>query len=379
MSTPGRDRPLLPAPAAPVGGSDVSTPELGEMVNLHRFEAVAQELLATEVYQYVAGGAGDEHTLRANAERWADVQLAPRCLVDVGRIDTMVDLLGRTLAHPVLLAPTASHAMYHPGAELETLRGAAAAEALYVQSTSASTAVADVGAAARSPWWFQLYVQRDRGFTQELVRRAETAGAEALVLTVDTPVLGARDRDRRGRLPVATYPNLVGLPEPVPDDLPPHRRVYNARFDPTLSWPALEWLLSVSSRPVLVKGVLRPDVAAQAVRSGVAGVIVSNHGARNLDTVPATVDALPRVADAVAGQVPVLVDGGIRRGTDVAKALMLGAAAVLVGRPYVYALAAYGAEGVARVVDILRTELEMAMGLLGAPTLADLTPDLLWR
>ena len=351
---------------------------LADVVSVGSLEPLARDRLSEEAYDYVAGGAGDEHTLRWNVERWSALRLAPRCLVDVGTLDTSTTLLGAPLTHPVLLAPTAAHRLYCADGEHATLRGAAAAEALYVQSTMGSVGVEDVGAAAAGPWWFQLYAQRDRGHTRDLVARAAAAGASALVLTVDTPVLGARDRDRRGGLPPAAYPNLAGLPDAPPDDLPAHRRVYLPRLDPTLSWQTLDWLLSVADLPVLVKGVLRPDEAARAVDAGVAGVVVSNHGARNLDTVPATVDALPRVVQAVGGRVPVLVDGGIRRGTDVAKALMLGAQAVLVGRPYVWGLAAFGAAGVQHAVEILRTELEMAMGLLGAPTLADLTPDLLW-
>jgi 4-hydroxymandelate oxidase len=201
------------------------------------------------------------------------------------------------------------------------------------------------------------------------------------VLTVDLPVLGARDTDRRNNLglpPGIEYANLRGLAT-VPDALPVERRVYNPHLDPTVTWADLDWLRSFARVPVLVKGILRPDDAVRAVEHGVDGVVVSNHGARNLDTVPASADALPRVAEAVAGRVPLLVDGGIRRGTDVAKALMLGATAVLVGRPYVWGLTVAGADGVKLVVDLLRTELEMAMGLLGAPRLSDLTSDLIWR
>lgn len=352
-----------------------------DVVSLRELEPLARELLTAQAYTYVAGGSGDEHSLRWNTEAWAAIRLAPRFLVDVSAIDTSLTLLGHRLSCPVLLAPTAAHRLYHPGGELETVRGAALAEALYVQSTLATVGVGEVGAAATSPWWFQVYIQRDRGFTRDLVARAEAAGASALMLTVDLPVLGARDTDRRNSLglpPGVEYENLRGLAL-VPEELPPERRVYNPHLDPSVTWADLDWLLSVASVPVLVKGVLRPDEAVRAAEHGAAAVVVSNHGARNLDTVPPTAEVLPYVVDAVAGRVPVLVDGGIRRGTDVAKALILGASAVLVGRPYVWGLAVEGAAGVKRVVDLLRTELELAMGLLGAPTLADLTPDLLWR
>ena len=349
-------------------------------VNVSELEPLARARLTDHAYAYVAGGSGDEHTLRWNVDAWSRIRLAPRFLVDVGTIDTTLQLLGHDLAAPILLAPTAAHRLFHPEGELETVRGAAAAQTLYVQSTLATVGVSEVGAAATGPWWFQLYVQRDRGFTRDLLARAEDAGASALVLTVDLPVLGARDTDRRnsfGLPPGLVYENLVGL-DAVADELPPERRVYNPHLDPTVTWADLDWVRSVARVPLLIKGLLRPDDAGRAVDHGVDGVVVSNHGARNLDTVPATADALPRVVEAVGGRVPVLVDGGIRRGTDVAKALMLGATAVLVGRPYVRGLAVHGAAGVTLVVDLLRTELEMAMALLGAPTLADLTDDLIW-
>jgi isopentenyl diphosphate isomerase/L-lactate dehydrogenase-like FMN-dependent dehydrogenase len=346
-------------------------------VNVGDLEPLARDRLEPIAYDYLTGGAADELTVADNLAAWRRLRLAPRNLVDVSRLDTSTRLLGHDLAHPILLAPVAAHSLFHPDAEHETLRGAAAGEALTVLSTMSSTAVGELGAGASSPFWFQLYAQRDQAVTDSLVARAVAAGAAAVVLTVDTPTLGARDRDRRMGLPPSAYPNLTDLPE-EPDEAPPYRRVFHNRFSPALSWPKLRRLVDTATVPVLVKGVLRPDVAAQAAEAGVAGVVVSNHGGRNLDTVPATADALAGVVAAVHGRVPVLVDGGIRRGTDVAKALMLGADAVLVGRPYAWGLTVGGAEGVAFVLDTLRTELEMAMGLLGAPTLADLTPDLLW-
>jgi 4-hydroxymandelate oxidase len=355
--------------------------ETARPVNLHELQPLARERLTEQAYAYLTGGSGDEHSLRWNTEAWSRIRLAPRFLVDVSAIDSGLTLLGHHLAAPIMLAPTAAHALFHPEGELATVRGAAAAETLVIVSTLATVDVQEVGAAAAGPWWFQVYVQRDRGFTQDLARRAVDAGASALMLTVDLPVLGARDTDRRNSLglpPGIEYANLRGL-DLVADELPPERRVYNPHLDPSVTWDDLDWLASLVEVPVLVKGILRPDDARRAVDHGAAAVVVSNHGARNLDTVPPTAEALPRIVAEVGDEVPVLVDGGVRRGTDVAKALMLGATAVLVGRPYVWGLAVYGADGVKLVVDLLRTELEMAMGLLGAPTLADLTPDLVWR
>lgn len=353
-----------------------------DAVNVRDFLTPAREAMSEATWNYVEGGAGDEHTLGWNDEAWQRITLWPHVLNDVSRLDSSVELYGRRLAHPVLLAPTAAHRTYHPEAEAATMRGAAEAEALCVMSTLGSTSVDELGEVATGPWWFQLYVQPDRAFTARLVERAVDAGAEALVLTVDTPMLGARDRDRRlgghtvdGLQP----PNLAGLTVTPPASTGrPHQRVFNPHLDPTLTWAELRWLVDLSPVPVLVKGVLRPDDALRSVDHGAGGVLVSNHGARNLDTVPATADALPGVVAAVADQVPVLVDGGIRRGTDVVKALCLGACAVLVGRPAIWGLAAAGSEGVRDVVDLLRAELLMAMGLLGASSVRDLSPDLLF-
>ncbi len=356
--------------------------DVRELVSVPLFEAPAYAQLEPAIRNYVSGGAGDEHTLRRNDAAWSEISLAPRTLVDVSALDTSSSFLGLRLAHPILLAPTAQHRAYHPAGEAETIRGAQAADAAYVMSSLGASSLAELGeATGDDPWLFQLYVQRDRGFTREVVARAIEAGARGLVLTVDTPTLGARDRDKRnqlGRIDGYTYPILADAPKPS-DDAPPHRRVFNPLLAPDITWADLEWLVGVSSVPVLTKGHLRGDDAARAVDCGVAGVIVSNHGARNLDTVPATAQALPGVVAAVGGRVPVLVDGGIRRGTDVAKAIMLGASAVLVGRPIIWGLTVGGAAGVQQVIEILRTELEMAMALLGAPTLADLTADLVWR
>jgi 4-hydroxymandelate oxidase len=354
------------------------------VVSVGALEPLAEARLTERSWNYLSGGAADEVTLRWNQEAWRDLPLLPRALVDVSRIHTSVDLLGRRLAHPVLIAPTAAHRNYHPDAELATRRGASAADALAVMSNLGSTPIADVGGAAPGPWAFQLYVQSDRDFTAGLVQQAADAGAAAMVLTVDTPLLGARDRDRRAgghTVDGLQPPALEGAPVSVvtPDDARPHERIYNAHINPALTWETLEWLVDLSPVPVLAKGVVRPDDARRCVDSGASGVVVSNHGARNLDTCIATGEALPAVVRAVDSAIPVLVDGGIRRGTDIAKALILGADAVLVGRPVVWGLTVAGAAGVQWVIETLWSELAMAMGLLGAPSVADLTPDLLAR
>ena len=230
--------------------------------------------------------------------------------------------------------------------------------------------------------WFQLYVQTDRDFTRDLVQRVEAAGCRALCLTVDTPVLGARHRETRSQFTLPHGVERENLRRPAWNAGGTHRpaenEIYSGIVDPSMNWKDVEWLRSVAKIPILLKGVLAPDDAERAVGSGVDGIVVSNHGARNLDTVPATIEALPRIADRVGGQLTLLVDGGIRRGTDVLKALALGARAVLIGRPCLWGLGARGADGVTAVVRMLRTELEMAMALTGRPAIADIDRSVIW-
>ena len=357
-----------------------------EIVNLADHELHARQHLDDNAWAYFSGGAADEITLRANRSAWEALPLWPRVLRPLAGGHTRVTLLGRTLAHPILLAPVAFQRLAHPDGELAMAYAAAALGAGVVLSTQASVTLEGVAEAVlldsgRGPLWFQLYLQHDRGFTRDLVLRAETAGYEALVLTVDAPSSGVRDRERRAsfRLPAGVSAvNLADMAPPPPVELRPGQ---SALFDGLLhqapTWDDIAWLQTITRLPVLLKGALHPADARQAVSLSAAGLIVSNHGGRTLDTAPATASALPRVMQAVGGALPVLVDGGIRRGTDVLKAMALGASAVLVGRPAIWGLAHAGAAGVAHVLRLLRDELEIAMALTGCATLADASPALL--
>jgi len=363
----------------PAGSGD---PVADGVVAIRDLEEPAARRLAGPTWDYVTGGAGDEHSLQQSTDAWGRKGLLPHAMVDVSGLSTRTSLLGLDLAHPILVAPTATHLRYHPRAELETLRGTTDAESLMTLSTLGSTLAIEFGteaAAMGAPWWMQVYLQNDRGISRPMLDAAVRSGAAALVLTVDTPSLGPRDRDKRdsmGQTQGVVFPNLAHH-RPEPDPTPPQRRVWNAHLANDVTPRDITELASRYDIPVVPKGILRADDARRAVDAGAAAVIVSNHGARNLDTAPATADVLASIVSEVGAEVPVLVDGGIRRGTDVATALCLGASAVLVGRPVIWGLATYGAPGVRAVLDILRTELEMAMSLLGAATLDALTPDLL--
>jgi isopentenyl diphosphate isomerase/L-lactate dehydrogenase-like FMN-dependent dehydrogenase len=364
------------------GTSDDIRP-IAAPLNVREYEAAARERLPQMAYDYYAGAADDEVTLDLNRAVYERILLRPRVLVDVSRIDTSLELLGHRLRFPILLAPTAFQRLAHPDGELATARAARAAGTLFMMAgTLSTTSVEDTAAAVGGPFWLQVYVFRDRGLTQHLVERARAAGCSALCLTVTFPVAGNRERDAH---------NGFALPQGL--DMANFRGLEQARFpgthgsglaafvahqfDPSLTWEAVEWLREMSGLPVLVKGVVTAEDARLAADHGAAGIIVSNHGGRQLDTAEPTLRALPRVIEGVEDRLPVLVDGGIRRGTDVLKALALGARATLIGRPYLWGLATGGQAGVERVIALLRAELERAMALTGCPTLGDVSRALL--
>lgn len=367
-------------------GQDSSPPSQGisesgrEPICLADYEPLAKAKMSAMSWEFVTAGAGDEITVRWNKEAYQRIRLKPHVLVDASQLDTRVTLFGQEHAFPILLAPTSAQILTHPQGELATARGAAAAGAAMVLSSFSSTSLEDVAAVAKSPLWFQLYAQKDHGFTRDLVQRAEAGGYRALCLTVDTPIAGARNRETRADVKLPPLPNLEGFKrvKSAGGFRTGSLEIFSSILDATLSWKDVEWLCSFAKVPLLVKGVLNPDDADRAVKSGVAGIMVSNHGGRNLDTVPATIDALPQVVDRVAGRVPILVDGGIRRGTDVLKALAFGANAVLIGRPYLYGLGAAGESGVTNVVNILQREFKMAMVLTGRTNIGSIDRSVIW-
>ncbi len=351
-------------------------------LNLVEYQEAARRVLPRMVYDYYAGGSWDEITLRENHAAYERIRLRFRVLRDVSERDLSTAVLGQAVTLPVLLAPTAFHAMACPEGEVATARAAGTAGTVMILSTLSNHSIEEVIAAASGPVWFQLYVYRDREATRGLVERAEAAGSQAIVLTVDAQIWGVRERDVRNRFqlpPGLKMRNLLADKKDFPSGQEGSRLAayVTQMFDPSLDWRVLDWLCSITRLPVLVKGIVHPEDARLAVEHGARGIVVSNHGGRQVDTAPATIEVLAEVADAVADRVEVLIDGGIRRGSDVLKALALGARAVCVGRPVLWGLAVDGQAGVERVLEILRSELDTVMALCGASRLDQLGRDLI--
>jgi isopentenyl diphosphate isomerase/L-lactate dehydrogenase-like FMN-dependent dehydrogenase len=337
-------------------------------LNVHDFERLAEEALEPGAFGYFAGGAGDEVTLRENVEAFQRRHLRPRMLADVSNVTTETEVLGHKVSMPLLVAPLAYQRVAHPEGEVATAKAAASAGTVFCLSTLASTGPSEITEGRR---WFQLYVFSDRGITSELLAEAAEAGFEAVVLTVDVPLSGRRERDLRTSftLPEGLVPSIgrAGMGERIA----PHDAI--RLFARDVSWRDIETFSAQTSLPVLVKGILTAEDALLACESGAAGVVVSNHGGRQLDGVQASLDALPDIVEAVGGRVPVLMDGGVRRGTDVLKALALGAQATLAGRPFVWGLAVDGERGVMRVLELLRDEIELGLALLGCRSPAEVS------
>jgi 4-hydroxymandelate oxidase len=351
-------------------------------LNLLALEALAESKLSREAFDYYASGADDEVSLRDNRAAFERRKVHYRVLVDVAARSMATRVLGVDVSMPVLIAPTAFHRMAHPDGELATARAARAAGTAMILSSLSNTDVEDVATAHPGATFFQLYVYRDRAATEALVRRAEAAGCKALVLTVDAPLLGRRERDVRNGFalpPELKVRNLVPAGYGDLEKLAGESGLaayFASLIDPALAWKDIAWLRSLTRLPLVIKGIVRVDDAIRARDAGVAGLVVSNHGGRQLDGSPATLDVVGPIAEAVGRDLEVLMDGGVRRGTDVLKALALGAKAVLVGRPVLWGLAHDGEAGVSFVLDTLRRELDLAMALAGCPDLAAVTRDL---
>ncbi len=338
-----------------------------EPINVQQYEALAQARLEPGAWAFFSSGADDEVTLRENRAAFERIQLLPRMLRGVRQADVSTTVLGTPVSMPVLVAPTALQGLACPEGECATAWAAGAVGTLMTASTETTRSMEEIAAAATGPLWFQLYLYRGRLLAEPLVRRAEAAGFRAIVLTVDLPCLGNRER--------SPYPGW-SLPPSVRGNFPAGM---DDEEDEAVSWEDVDWLRSLTTLPILLKGLLRADDAALAVEHGAAGIVVSNHGGRQLDGVPASIEALPAIVEAVQGRVEVYLDGGVRRGTDVFKALALGARAVLVGRPILWGLAVDGAAGAQRVLELLRDELERAMVLSGVPDTASIDGSLVKR
>lgn len=351
-------------------------------LNLHEVEALARAALPPQTWDYYAGGANDEVTLAENRRAFEQLALRNRILVDVSRRDFSCTLLGKTLPAPVIVAPMAFQRLAHADGELGVARAAASLGLPMAVSTFATASLEEVRTGSSGPLWFQLYVHQDRAITEELVSRAAAAGYEALVLTADVPEIGRRERDERNgfrlspELRVANFRSTSSAPLVNPPDGSGLSAFITGMRDASLNWNDLEWLRGLSSLPLIIKGVVRADDARRAVEYGADGIVVSNHGGRQLDTAIASLRALPAVVEAVDARAMVLLDGGVRRGTDIVKAIALGADAVMVGRPVLWGLAVEGEAGARRVLELLIAELDLAMALAGAPSLSHLTRDL---
>ncbi len=340
-------------------------PSLQELVNVFEFEPVARAKLSRPDYDYIAGGADDEWTLERNRQAFDRITLRPSYLVDVSRLDMSLDLFGQRAGMPILICPMGGHQRAHPDGELATARAAGAAKTILAVSTNSTYAIDKIAGAATGPLWFQLYAGPDVDGTREKVERAVASGCKAVCWTLDLAHAPQRERNLKNGVGLPASPSRRGALKNPPYRLQP-------QYLPELTWSYLEELASYAKVPVLLKGILTAEDARLAVERGAAGVIVSNHGGRALDTVPASIEVLPEIVEAVGAKVPVLVDGGFRRGTEILMALAMGAKAVMVGRPVMWGLGAYGQAGVERVLELLETELARAMGHSGRPTLASI-------
>jgi len=373
LATPAVLGPGLLAPARVLGRPELAVPEtLDEVLDVFQMQRAAQKVLDLETWHFIVNGADDLRTLEANRAAFDAWQMRVRRLVDVSRIDTNVELLGQKLSSPILLAPVGAQQTIHADGELATMRAASERGHLMIASTVTSSSIGEIRAAGTSPLWFQLYASPDQGLMRHLLAAAEAAGCRAVALSVDSPTRGnregerwfARNSTRKGPPMMGNFAGYRGPP-----------RI----GDPALTWASVDWLRANTRLPVLLKGIVTREDAELAVRARVDGLIVSNHGGRQEESGRGTLECLPEVVAAVGGRMPVLIDGGFRRGTDIFKALALGASAVCVGRPYLFGLGAYGDKGVAKVLAILDSELQRSMQFAGTISIAAIKPAYLQR
>jgi isopentenyl diphosphate isomerase/L-lactate dehydrogenase-like FMN-dependent dehydrogenase len=368
------------------------------IVNIDDLRERARRRLPGPLFDYIDGGAEDEQTIRANQADFARYTFSPRVMVDVSRRDQSTTVLGERIASPLILAPTGFTGVFWPRGEVAAAQAAARKDVVFTLSTMSICSMEEVAEASRGPRWFQLYVWRDRDIVRSLVERARAAGYRALVITVDTPVLGRRERDVRSGLvipprltvknaldtlrrfswlhgvltnPRPTFGNFVGVPG-VSHDAVSLASFTTEQFSPAVSWADLDWYRSIWPGPIAIKGIMSAEDARLAIEHGVEAVVVSNHGGRQLDALPSAIEVLPEVVDAVGGRAEVVLDGGIRRGADVVKAIALGARACMVGKAFNYGVAAGGRRGAEAAIEILRREIDRTLALIGRPTLADL-------
>lgn len=360
--------------------------QLKAPINLNEFEFLASTVLEKQTYDYYRGGANEEITLHENTAAFQRIQLHPKVLVDVDIRDISTTVLGEQISMPVLIAPTAFHRLASVDGEIATAQAASRAGTIMVFSSLSTTTPEDVAASTKSSLWFQLYIYRDRELTRNIIERVEHLGYTALCVTVDAPLLGRREKDVKNRFSLPTDLTIATVGDRLARDKAKiggdsSLNIYFENLlDQSITWKDIDWIRSVTKLPIVLKGIQRADDAKIAVDQGANAIIVSNHGARQLDTVPATIDMLPSITDAVDGNIEVLMDGGIRKGTDVIKALALGARAVLLGRPILWGLAVGGADGATMVLDLLKKELDLAMALCGIPTISTVARDLVgWK
>lgn len=357
-------------PSAAGARPELAIPETAQKsLDIFQIKAAAQRTLDLQAWHFIVNGADDGKTMSANRRAFDDWQIRVRRLVDVSHIDTRVELFGETLRSPIILAPVGGQRTLHAGGELASARGAAGGEHLMICSTVSSYSIGEIAAVAGGPLWFQLYVSKNRPFTRHLIRSAEQAGCRVLVVTIDGPTLGNREAERwfrarssRGRVPMGNFDNYDG-PKGI--------------GDPSMNWELIAWLRESTQMKIVLKGIVTREDAELSVRHGVDGIIVSNHGGRQEESGRGTLESLPEVLDGVDGEIPVLIDGGIRRGTDIFKALALGADAICIGRPYLWGLGAFGEQGVTRVLALLRSELKRIMQFAGTTSLAAIGPEYL--